>query len=180
MTVHRDIGHSATLCFIWSSCALYLTQQYSRNTTTCFGPTCGPSSGCDLTYREAIQDVWGVLFGYWELGGGERDLVVSVVGTMTWGCYKWIIISCLCTYVQVGCYSNAKDILCFLLGSSWFQTFVVFWIYYVLFWVVPRRLNYICRRFGTLYLFHLHRQVVWSVTGGENTNITKDILVKYP
>ena len=26
----------------------------------------------------------------------------------------------------------------------------------------------ICRRFGTLYLFHLHRQVVWSVTGGEN------------
>ena len=31
---------------------------------------------------------------------------------------------------------------------------------YVFFWVVPRRLNYICRRFGTLYLFHLHRQVV--------------------
>ena len=29
--------------------------------------------------------------------------------------------------------------------------------YYVFFWVVPRRLNYMCRRFGTLYLFHLHR-----------------------
>ena len=29
-------------------------------------------------------------------------------------------------------------------------------IYYVFFWVVPRRLNYICRRFGTIYLFHLH------------------------
>ena len=26
---------------------------------------CGPSSGCDLTYRAAIQDVWGVLLGYW-------------------------------------------------------------------------------------------------------------------
>jgi len=25
------------------------------------------------------------------------------------------------------------------------------------FWVIPRRLNFICRRFGTL--FHLHRQV---------------------
>ena len=25
---------------------------------------------------------------------------------------------------------------------------------------LPRRLNYICRRFGTLYLFHIHRQVV--------------------
>ena len=24
------------------------------------------------------------------------------------------------------------------------------------FWVIPRRLNFICRRFGTLYLFHLH------------------------
>jgi hypothetical protein len=26
-------------------------------------------------------------------------------------------------------------------------------------WVIPRRLNFICRRFGTLCLFHLHRQV---------------------
>jgi hypothetical protein len=29
---------------------------------------------------------------------------------------------------------------------------------YVLFWVIPRRLNFIRRRFGILYLFHLHRQ----------------------
>ena len=36
-------------------------------------------------------------------------------------------------------------------------------IHYVSFWVVPRRLNYICRRFGTLYLFHLHRQVVYHL-----------------
>ena len=47
---------------------------------------------------------------------------------------------------------------------SWFQTFAVFWIYYVFFWVVPRRLNFICRRFGTLYLFHLHRQVVYHLS----------------
>ena len=40
---------------------------------------------------------------------------------------------------------------------SWFQTFAVFCTYYVFFLVVPRRLNYICRRFGTLYLLHLHR-----------------------
>ena len=26
--------------------------------------------------------MWGVLLGYWGLGGGERDLVVSVVGTV--------------------------------------------------------------------------------------------------
>ena len=30
-------------------------------------------------------------------------------------------------------------------------------ILYVFFWVFPRRLIVVCRRFGTLYLFHLHR-----------------------
>ena len=30
---------------------------------------------------------------------------------------------------------------------------------YVFFWVIPRRLKVICRRFGTLCLFHLHRHV---------------------
>ena len=51
---------------------------------------CGPSSGCDLTYRAAIQDVWDVLLGYWGLGGGEElrsrcfnsgyhDLVVNLM-----------------------------------------------------------------------------------------------------
>ena len=30
---------------------------------------------------------------------------------------------------------------------------------YAFFWVIPRRLNFICQRFGTLCLFHLHRQV---------------------
>ena len=34
---------------------------------------------------------------------------------------------------------------------------------YAFFWVIPRHLNFICRRFGTL-LFHLHRQVVvWGM-----------------
>jgi hypothetical protein len=30
---------------------------------------------------------------------------------------------------------------------------------YAFFWVIPRCLNFICRRFGTLCLFHLHRKV---------------------
>jgi hypothetical protein len=30
---------------------------------------------------------------------------------------------------------------------------------YAFLWVIPRRLNFICRRFGTLCMFHLHRQV---------------------
>jgi len=32
-------------------------------------------------------------------------------------------------------------------------------VLYIFFWVVPWRLNFICRRFGALCLFHLHRQV---------------------
>jgi len=35
----------------------------------------------------------------------------------------------------------------------------MFCMLYVFFWVIPRRLNFICRRFGTLCLLHLHRQV---------------------
>ena len=30
---------------------------------------------------------------------------------------------------------------------------------YAFFWVIPRRMNFICRRFGTLCLFHLHGQM---------------------
>ena len=33
------------------------------------------------------------------------------------------------------------------------------WMLYTFFWVIPRRLNFICWRFGTVCLFHLHRQV---------------------
>ena len=35
---------------------------------------------------------------------------------------------------------------------------------YAFFWVIPRHLNFICWCFGTLCLFHLHRQVgVWRM-----------------
>jgi hypothetical protein len=35
---------------------------------------------------------------------------------------------------------------------------------YAFFWVIPRRLNFINRRFGTLLLFHLNRQVGMKYT----------------
>jgi hypothetical protein len=35
----------------------------------------------------------------------------------------------------------------------------VFRKFYAFFWVIPRRLNFICRRFGTLYPFHLLRRI---------------------
>jgi len=37
---------------------------------------------------------------------------------------------------------------------------IILLLLYVFFWVILRRLNFICRRFGTLRSFHLHRQVV--------------------
>jgi len=52
-------------------------------TTARFGPVCWPSSGCDLTYTAAIQDVWGSSFRVLGIGWGEQDLIVSIVGTMT-------------------------------------------------------------------------------------------------
>jgi len=41
--------------------------------------------------KATIQDVWGVFLG---IGGWVGEIsFVSIVGTMTWGYYKWIIIS---------------------------------------------------------------------------------------
>jgi hypothetical protein len=45
------------------------------------------------------------------------------------------------------------------LSSSWFQTFAVFWTLCAFFWVIPRCPNFICQRFGTLCLSHLHRRI---------------------
>ena len=33
---------------------------------------------------------------------------------------------------------------------SSFRTFVLFWMLHAFFWIILRRLNFICRRFGTL------------------------------
>jgi len=57
----------------------------------------------------AIKAVWGVFESIGGWGWWERDLILSIVGIMTWGYYKWIIISFLCTHVKVGFYSYAKD-----------------------------------------------------------------------
>jgi hypothetical protein len=46
---------------------------------------------------------------------------------------------------------------------SLFQTFAVFWMLYSYYWVIPRRLNFTCRRFGIIRLFHLHRWTGWFV-----------------
>jgi len=37
---------------------------------------------------------------------------------------------------------------------SWFHTFAMSWMLYAFFWVIPRHLNFMCRCFRTLCLFH--------------------------
>jgi len=57
--------------------------------------------------------------------------------------------------VVVFFFSMQRRLEKFLENYSWFQTFAVFWMLYAFFWVIPRHLNIMCRRFGTCSLFHL-------------------------
>ena len=59
------------------------------------------------------------------------------------------------------CWSLRKASVMYIIciQYSWFQAFAVFFMLYAFFWVITGRLDFICRRFGTLCLFHLHRQV---------------------
>ena len=71
---------------------------------------------------------------------------------------------CACRHTSVWCWtcSNAWSEQ-EQTDSTWSQIFALFWMLYSLFRVIPWRLNFICRRFGTLclifssYLHHLWR-----------------------
>jgi len=80
--------------YTYSRTQLYFTQQCSRNTTTCFGPICGPSSGWDSTYRSAIQDVWGVFLG---VGGGDEISLFQYWVAWPRAVTGGFFLSCLCT-----------------------------------------------------------------------------------
>jgi len=85
-------------------------------------------------------------------------------------CRRTKNISCAYVYVAALCSQSTSNILVtdckkfendHHTPTSWFQTFAVFCMLYVFFWVTARRLNFICRRFGfgKLCLFHPHKQV---------------------
>ena len=65
----------------------------------------------------------------------------------------WIVL------ILVLCIPSLQRTVRECLKNLWFQTFALFRKLYVFFWVIPWRLNFICRRFGTPCLFHLHRRV---------------------
>jgi len=58
-----------------------------------------------------------------------------------------------------------------LITFSWFQTFDVFWMLYGFFWVIPRRLNFVCRRFGTLCSIFIGRNEDGTVRVLRNVGI---------
>jgi hypothetical protein len=49
--------------------------------------------------------------------------------------------------------------------------YITILLLYVFFWVTRRRLNFICRRFGTLRLFRLHRHVGVDWIGLRNVGV---------
>jgi len=76
-------------------------------------------------------------------------------------CLYW---ATYCTPVAdstTSCITLSRFRLKYLLTLTYFlfQTFALFWMLYDFFWAIPRRLNFICWRFGTLCLFHLHRRI---------------------
>ena len=58
-------------------------------------------------------------------------------------------------------------------SDSWFQAFTVFYMLYAFFWVITRRLEFICRRFRTLCLFHLHSVHIYLPMKMEQTECSE-------
>jgi hypothetical protein len=71
-------------------------------------------------------------------------------------------LKCICLIYRPSSYGTGNT-LCFGYKNksvnSWFQAFAAFYMLYAFFWVIIRRLEFKCRRFETLCLLHLHRQV---------------------
>jgi len=96
---------------------------------------------------------------WWNHKVGETMRYVNCINSKVW------LISCRPTHeswfdVQLIEISTCQNYSCFTFRCEMVhcpfkdkRTFVV------CFWVIPRRLKFICGRFGTLCLFHLHRQV---------------------
>jgi hypothetical protein len=61
---------------------------------------------------------------------------------------------------------------------SWLQTSAVSWMSYSFFWIILRCLNFLCRHFGTICLFHLHRSLKQPMKM-EQTDVPKRLRWKF-
>jgi hypothetical protein len=83
-----------------------------------------------LDFRSSYTRCMGCSFRLVGVGWGERDLIVTLVGTMTYSYYKWINISCLCIYLMLwicyigwnivvfDCMCNTQKILCYWTNTT--------------------------------------------------------------
>jgi hypothetical protein len=46
----------------------------------------------------------------------------------------------------------------FVMINTGKDSYLLIYLFYAFLWVIPQSPNFICRRFGTLCLFHLHRR----------------------
>ena len=63
---------------------------YIGLTTTCFGPACGPSSGCNFDLRSSYT-MCGVIFMFVRVRAGERELVTILVSTISFLMYISVV-----------------------------------------------------------------------------------------
>ena len=142
-------------------------------------PHCPDLSPCDFSSSHDWNEHWKPSF-CWHSGNSEgRDKqLCSIVESATQDCLKdhqkrrkWRIDADGGCFEGYSLYQSVStpSVLeysgdtfyydCAFAGFlySWFQAFAVFCMLYAIFWVIKLRLEFICRRFGTL--FHLHRQV---------------------
>jgi len=91
---------------------------------------------------------------------------------------------CGCVWCVCGCVSVCVCVVCVGVGvcvylkigyfiCNYFDINTTLNLLYAFFWVIPRRLNFICRLFGTLCLFHLHRQVGVELPRRKHTTFRK-------
>jgi hypothetical protein len=83
----------------------------------------------------------------------KTDLVIFTRATFAWKDAVIFLFKSVCFT-----YSQWTQLRCF---KSEFQRYkhITICLLYVFFWVTLWRLNFICRRFGTLCLFNLYRQI---------------------
>jgi len=135
----------------------------------------------DIWYDMIWYDIWyDMMIGYDMMG---CDVMWYMIWYMTWHdmtryndiCYMiyntiWYMIWYMIRYMIW--YMIWYDTIYFLTASGLtaggsstvhIYTQTIHRTLYAFFWVIPRRLNFICRRFGTLCLLHLHRQVGMNI-----------------
>ena len=94
-------------------------------------------------------------------GSSLRSSHVQVPHYVVFSVVKWKLKNASSCSILVDRY-KCFGVICFpsvqgRIFYGWFQTLVVLSMLHFIFWVIPRRLNYICRRFGTICSIFLGR-----------------------